>query len=205
MGGIEASPSLEKTKEHVILEIGSGIYPMLSGEATPDSYREWVKKRPDVRHIALDRERFYTSLARAIYAEDPGVVAAGVEDRTSFVRADGTHLPFADESIEEVILRNTLGFRDIAITERMGMLHEAARVLRQGGLISIFEQYTPEVARHVGVQETVDMLLRSGFEPAAPDTLEPLQQEIDTHMLTTNSPEGKEPFVLRLRKRPTAR
>lgn len=75
----------------------------------------------------------------------------GIQDRVNALEADGSALPFNDESVDEIILTNIIG---APVDSRIGdstnafkILKEASRVLKRGGKITITETWTPRITK----------------------------------------------------------
>lgn len=62
--------------------------------------------------------------------------------------ANGLHLPFADNSVEQVLLSNVLGDSGMHAYPKSCMLEEAQRVVKVGGFVVAKETYTPIVAHN---------------------------------------------------------
>lgn len=115
-------------------------------------------------------------------------------------------LPFADSSVDEVILANVLG--DDSIIQYRYFLREAYRILKSGGTFVVIETVTPQAARYLNYElnsneAMYDLFKQTDFEvikeikPTDPDfnaELSKYNQHYFRHI------EGKE-FIIYLRKK----
>lgn len=73
----------------------------------------------------------------------------GIEARIEV--GDATHLPYADASFDAVLLHLILAI----VADPRTCLHEAARVLRPGGRVAVFDKFIPGVECRPGVLRRV--------------------------------------------------
>jgi len=67
----------------------------------------------------------------------------GVGDRTSFVRASASHLPFADESFDLVV--SNLVFHEVKDSrDKRSLIKEALRVVKKGGAFALQDLFKLE-------------------------------------------------------------
>ncbi len=160
----------EKIKEHLIVEIGSGVAPFLD-HASP-KFKEHFIKNPNILYFGLDIEPYDVEFAeettRYNLEHELGEEAG---KRFAFIEADGSQLPIKDNSADELILSNVLG--DPRIDRDQGdepgeikkkMLQEAHRALKPGGYLTILEDTTPSIARRGGWIEMAEQIFETQAE-----------------------------------------
>jgi ubiquinone/menaquinone biosynthesis C-methylase UbiE len=119
---------------------------------SPEQLAERLRLAPDahVLEVGPGSGFFSVALARAVpcgrlvlfdlqaefLARVRRRLSAAGRGNGSFARGDARRLPFADASLDAVVLVAVLG----EVPDRRACLHEVFRVLRPGGLLSVSEQ-----------------------------------------------------------------
>ena len=93
------------------------------------------------------------AINRSVLRERQRRELSSLESAIGFAYYDGRNLPLADGVADEVIMRNVLGdpnldartYPGLDFSAKVQMLHEAKRVLKVGGFITILEDLTPEL------------------------------------------------------------
>ncbi len=207
----------EKEREHLIVEVGSGLSPLPT--SVPESYRRWMHENKGVRYVGIEPVDLHLKIGRDLtegmdqrQVGDPlGGMGIGTTERIEFEAGDAEHLRFEDGSVSQIIFRNVFGYGVIKLEKRLAMLEEASRVLKPGGALIIVEQYTPAVARDQKIMASIARLAQKEFEYVGAHERTPLERDVDEHFLSygkdwpDEKKRGQGKFVLRLRKRlPTA-
>ncbi len=126
----------EKNALTFIVEVGSGAAPLMFNPSA--DYSTQFNNTPSVHYIAVD-----LSEDRVKEARENMRVLGRSKERVHHIRANGEHLPFPNNSVSELILKNVLG----GGTHRpKPILRESARVLKKGGILKIIETYEPWAA-----------------------------------------------------------
>ena len=145
-------------RKHFILEVGTGSRSILTtGERVI---------KADEHYIGSDlnpKTDFYIPriLLRTDAHEHKGAM--------DFINADGRSLPFQDESVSEIILRNVLDLQPLDIPEsrentidnkedQEKTIKEVLRVLEKGGKLTVIETYTPGRAPFGEIKELLEAL-----------------------------------------------
>jgi ubiquinone/menaquinone biosynthesis C-methylase UbiE len=104
-----------------VLEVGagSGFYSVEVARAVPNGYLELLDLQPNMLRKAQQK-----------------LVAKGMSN-VGYTVADASQLSFEGESFNLVFLVTVLG----EIVDQKAFLHEAYRVLKRGGILSISEHY----------------------------------------------------------------
>jgi len=131
-----------KKPRRIIVEIGSEGYP-----AHPYGTKKFTED-----------ELFIGSNIRSV-----------MRSSSEFIIADGRNLPFADNSIDELIYNNIFSDPDLqSVTILDELLKEAKRTLKSGGKIIMSNTNTPWIARNVLELKCIivesDVLERYGFK-----------------------------------------
>jgi SAM-dependent methyltransferase len=133
---IEAGPN-----QRIILEIGTEDWPIF--HASKERVTEL--ERDGNFYIGVEIDKGQLKKASQITKRSHSSIA----DKALFIEADGTKLPLKTESVEEVVLGNVLGDPSIFKNVIHGILDEAHRVLKRGGLLKIVETATPSYGRNI--------------------------------------------------------
>ena len=131
----------ETPSEHLIVEVGSGSLPIFVDVAKV--YREEFDRDPLKRYVGVDINVDELQYGKKLQETHDTSEDRALNDRIHYVQAQAEALPFADSSVNELILRNVLGDPDIPVEEKHAALHEAARVLKPGAILRVIEVYTP--------------------------------------------------------------
>ena len=161
-----------------------------------------MRENPNIRYVGVDLNHTFLGIGKALQVSEDVRAGHAPNERIHYVNATGGALPFADNSVSELVLKNVLGHDKIWDAVRMLVLYEAGRVLKQGGLLKIIEQYTPDVARN-DIREYLSAMRDGslGFEQVDEGS-EPRERDFDSHMY--ESPDAApSSFILRFQKRPT--
>ncbi len=198
--------SVERRDERLIVEIGCGEQPFLQDAS--DEYRERFKNNPALRYIGVDISEEALRTGREVSRQVDVRRGNATADRLDLVRASAESLPFADDSAEEVVLRNVLGDPDIDVEVKQRAIGEAVRILRTGGALRVIEQYTPML---VHIEDTLHYIrnLHGGImeELTQDEENELPSHEKETDVLMTRHVKGVSyelsgtPFVARFRKK----
>lgn len=122
IGGAEATQALLASLDldgKDVLDIGCGI----GGPART------MAVRGRARVTGVDLTPQFIEAARALSA------MTGMTDKVRFVVGSATALPFADESFDLATLIHV----GMNIPDKSGLFHEAARVLREGGVFAVYD------------------------------------------------------------------
>lgn len=137
---MEVKSQEEKFPKHIIVEVGPGHSPFPIGVD-----RRRIKK--DEIYIGIEpyNERLKDT-ARWLKQKD-----IFGEGEGKMVKAKGQHLPFKDQSVQEVVICNLIGHP--ALSDQVNgflpsetikrIVMETGRVLKRGGKVTIVETYTP--------------------------------------------------------------
>lgn len=125
----------------VYLDLGNGAYPLFEKGEKEIS--------PDEVYIGADSEQPF----RAGY----------YPENLTFVEADGTALPFKDNSIDEIYIGNLFGLISKDQQKKLGIFSEVRRVLSEKGLGIIDESYTPRHAPFT-LEQLPQLLNQYGLE-----------------------------------------
>lgn len=202
---LDKKASLERDKQepYLIVEVGSGDSPFLL--QTSEDYRERFRKNPSVRYIGVDRDEAELRYGKNLVERKDDKIDLDLDKtgRVHYVNSKGELLPFAANSISELILKNVISDKDISPRKKIGMIHEAARVLKPGGVMKIIEQYIPRFARAHDVGDYLDTVLRGTFEPVRSYETTGIfdERETDRLMMTPSKSVKHDSFILRFRKK----
>lgn len=129
---------IEAGENTLIVEIGAGR--SLHIQYAPETYLKEFEEHPSVKYYAIDwmEDRIEDGQNNAAVLHTDAA-----RERIHFLALDGTRLPFKNASVTEVIMENVLG-GGTSVPD--GLIEEAARVLKQGGLLKIVDYYTPWLA-----------------------------------------------------------
>ncbi len=140
------SPSESETKPpHVVVEIGSGGAPALF--INHDRLQKFVNN-PNEKYIHIDMNQDFLAQGRknlqhVLNAED---AESEAKERVHFIEATGNRIPLETSSTNEVILSNVFGEARKSEANIKLFLDEVLRILKDHGLLTIIESYTPDVA-----------------------------------------------------------
>jgi len=144
--GLERQHGPESKKEkYIIVEIGSGTQPYINRPEISDKYLKKFRRDASLYYFGLDTSGGAMGVGRSNFKRRDIGYNLEKTDRVNFVLASGSQLPFRDDTVSEVIFRNVLG--DPEANNILGMMQDAERVLKVGGILKVIETYTPQVAR----------------------------------------------------------
>lgn len=66
--------------------------------------------------------------------------------KIDYIKCDATHMPYEDETVDEIYMANVFSSPCFRTQNRAGILQEIKRVLRRDGILILVETYTPECA-----------------------------------------------------------
>ncbi len=188
----------KENSDYLIVEIGSGKYPLPLD--VPESYREWMNKNPSIRYVGVDINFGKLQQGRASQENKDREHGIPAHERVSYVKATGTELPFANNAVSELVLKNVLGDPGIWVAIKMLILQEASRVLKPSGLLKIIEQETPDVAREEDLRRFIIEMRNHAFTLESPSIRRPPhEKDFDPHMHESHDARPSS-FILRLRK-----
>lgn len=140
-------------KKEIFVEIGPGDLPSINGNYD----------FKDTTYIGVENgnNSFFEGSKGAV-----SLISKMPDDKKEgkyIIEANGDKLPLEDSSVDRVFFRNVLG--DPQTWGRVQLMQEAARVLKIGGILVIFEDYTPfEGLQKLHGQELTDFLNKSCFD-----------------------------------------
>lgn len=188
----ERLTSASKPDAKIILEIGSGRYESGDDVLSDTIFTHWnsiaLRRtfRPQDTFIGIDMGS-RTSYRGFRPDEDAKMrqnwatlQARRPNEQLHFMQADMTKLPFADESVDEVIASNVFAIGSGADREQFPIIYEEAnRVLKPDGTIVIFDNISPYFGR--GLPPEVWMAEEGFAAPAHIDHVDPMS-DIDNYM-----------------------
>lgn len=153
----------EAPVSHITLEIGAG-----------NGTQNWTPLT-DRRHFAANEQyigvdiggRMVSNISKELVDETDhdmrkkwqDIVKSRPEEALRFIQADGTNLPFKNESVDEIVMSNVFGWG--AEEEILpNLLHEADRVLKSQGQIIIHDNITP---LHVSDEDLKTVIHNAGL------------------------------------------
>src|SRR3989344_691145 len=187
---------------YLIVEVGSGDSPFLVD--APEDYLTQFRNDPNARLIALDSDEGELDLGRERMRKKKDIRTMEAADRIEFRKAYGEQLPFENNAISELVLKNVMGDEEIFPGRKARMIDEAARTLKPGGILKIIEQYTPKEARKVDVEHYISTAVPVVFEKVEGTETAGMfdEREMDRRMLTPTQRVKPDAFILRFRKKP---
>ena len=196
------SPESIRQEPYLIVEVGSGNSPFLVD--APKEYLAQFRNNPNVRLVALDSDEGELDLGREEMRKKREMRNMEAAGRIEFRKAYGEQLPFEDNSISELVLKNVMGDEEIFPGRKARMVDEASRTLRPSGILKIIEQYTPKEAREVDVEHYISTAVPVVFEKVEGSETAGMfdEREMDRRMLTPTERVKPDAFILRFRKKP---
>jgi len=147
----------------IFVDLGSGSYP-----AVFDGNR---KLEEDDYYVGVEQKR--TEIDRAL-STDTAKNSANLDKLGGNVfflehNMNLSKLPFADSSVNEVVMGNILGNDNIILHTFKIFLNEANRILKEDGVLVVFDTVTPGQARYLSNpygsdNAMLELLEKSGFE-----------------------------------------
>lgn len=201
----QGAPKLsEGTKpgEYLIVEVGSGDNPYWIG--TTEEYRERFRENPNVRYIGIDDDEWQLRYGKNLLERKDDEYDLQKTGRLHYIKAEGQRLPFADNSIAEIIFRNVMGDdENITPRKKIQMMDEAARTLKPGGILKIIEQYTPQEARKLDMEDYIATMRHGVFERIGESETAGItdEREMDRRMTTPAKGIERDAFIIRFRKK----
>src|SRR3989344_130686 len=194
----------EGVDPYLMVEIGASSTPLLRSAALlSDVHRDLFRNQPNLQYFAVDIDEVELDRGQKEIAtlEQAGQLLPG-QIRYVTVKEEDSTLPFENNSVSEVIFKNTMGAGYIKIQKRQEMLHEAARILKPGGLLKIFEIYTPPAAtKEGGPIEYIRKNMTDVFEEPQVGDMDLINHEFLDKMLLDKLSDYEKRFVLRFRKK----
>jgi len=136
------SQGQEKGEKYIVVEIGSGKDPLPTVRGVTNAYRGRIHENPDIYYFGVDR-----NFERLAYGRDKLALMDKVRKfdphELLFVEAEGENLPFASDSVSEVVLKDVLGDIEVGRKMKEGMIADATRVLKLGGTLKVIERKSP--------------------------------------------------------------
>lgn len=139
----------EKQEDFIVVEIGSASVPLLqSAVLTSELHAGLYGNYPNMKYFAVDinENELKDGKTETSIVERIGRLQEG---QLHYVKAKGEQLPFANHSVSQVIMKDVAGAAYLPGNSRHQMVLEAARVLKPGGLLKIFETYTPRASEDI--------------------------------------------------------
>ncbi|MDO8514380.1 MAG: methyltransferase domain-containing protein [bacterium] len=134
----KASVESNEANQYLIVEIGSGDNPYWV--ETSEGYREKFRSDPNIQYIGIDDDESQLHLGKNLLQRENEKYDLEKTGRVHYVKAEGQKLPFADNSVSEIILRNIIGDEDdINDRKKAEMIDEVARTLKVEGILKIIE------------------------------------------------------------------
>lgn len=195
------SPERSAQEPYLIVEVGSGHSPFLAD--APEDYLEAFRNDPNVRFVALDSDEEELGYGKDKMRERKDFVSMEATGRIEYRHAFGEQLPFGRNAIAELIFKNVMGVEELSPRRKAGMIDEAARVLRPGGIMKIVEQYSPQEARKADVEHYVSTMVPVVFEKVGESEAAGIfdEREMDRRMLMPSNRVQRDAFILRFRKK----
>src|SRR3989338_5587261 len=105
--------TLEKDVPYIIVEIGAGLEPWPAVLGVRNPYRQKILDTPGMRYVGVDAnlDRLKQGQGRLRLTDTARRIDPN--ERVSFVAAEGGGLPFAPDTVSEILVRNVLS--DMAI------------------------------------------------------------------------------------------
>lgn len=190
----------ESPRERIIVEIGAGRGSLVGSAAVlSEVHAALFKAEPGLRCFAVDinQDDVKAGKEHTRLLELQGVLPEG---KVIHVQSDGSRMPFLKSgSVSEVMMKNILGADYLPAGSRENMIHEAARILKPGGLLKVFETATPKKA-----DKMLDYLRKDSremFEEPQADDLDLINSDFMDRILLDKLPSVEEKFTCRFRRR----
>lgn len=174
----EKIEKLEDNTPYLVVEIGFGKDPLPATMGSADPYRKYLRDNADIHYFGLEKDpdRFAQGRGKQEMADQ--VRHFDKDERLTLLNQSGEQLPFQENCVAEVVMRDVLSDTDIPRAEKIKMVREAARVLRPGGILRVIERISPLP------QENIRFLIESADVP--PEEAESISNEstsLDMKML----------------------
>lgn len=148
----------EKEKK-VIMEIGHGGMPIyqedrygiLKKDIKENEYYIGIDLLDSPSEaVKVNFPKLSPDVLKEVAQED--IKRENVKGKIGFVVGSGENLPLSDKSVDRIIFKDVFGFNKVKGLKK-NFLDESLRVLKEGGEIEIIEEYSPDVASGIIMDE----------------------------------------------------
>ena len=139
----EKVEKLEDDTPYLVVEVGFGKEPLPATMGAADPYRKYLKDNADIHYFGLekDSDRFAHGRSKLELADQ--IRRFDKDERLTLINQSAEQLPFQENCVAEVVMRDVLSDTDIPRAEKIKMVREEARVLRPEGILRVIERISP--------------------------------------------------------------